>query len=392
MFYLLIYRDIDTDVVEEANIKKAEYSDDPNIDYKSAAKIESNTLDYDLNVQASPIDARTKTNYRNFKPESIKYQFGNLPNEYRGLKTLFSFSDVRLTVFLRHAYLFKDKDILDIGCNTGHMTLAVARKLYPKSILGIDIDKNLISQARKNLTYFQRIPENELCLKSRYGEGANESVHYSSLPEKKRIKNHLRSKEREKQDSNQMAYFPISFPTSFGSLPNINHKSESPASSPASSCLRNSDSLHKDPSVSATNNENDSSRHSAKENESKNLWSFPENVSFRTLNYAVTEETQMVSDKQQYDLILCLSLTKWIHLNFGDIGLKMTFRRMFNQLRPGGKLILQAQNWASYKKRKKLTVSVDFRHIFCPIVSIGISWFLYELKQLIATRMDHRRP
>lgn len=346
--------------MEELNARKTDSSEEPKIDYVADTKNDSATTDYDLELQTLPTDDKIKTNDKttSFKPESIKYQFGNFSSEYCGLKTILSFSDVRLTVFLRHAYLFKDKDILDIGCNAGHMTIAVARKLHPKSILGIDIDKNLISQARKNLTHFQRIPENELCTKPRYSEGTNENIHFNSLPEKKRIKNQLRSKEREKQDSNHTAYFPISFPTCFGSLPIINHKSESPCSSPASNiAAANSDSLYKDfkeSSATAANNETESLRYSLNENVNKNFYAFPENVSFRTLNYAVTED---VSDKQQYDLILCLSLTKWIHLNFGDIGLKMTFRRMFNQLRPGGKLILEAQNWASYKKRKKLTVS-----------------------------------
>lgn len=331
------------------NTKKTESLEEAKTDYVSVRKNDSDTVvDYD--TVSSTTEAKTKTcdNDTIYKPESVKYQFGNFSSKYCGVKTLFNFSDVRLTVFLRHAYLFKDKDILDIGCNAGHMTISVARKLHPKSILGIDIDKNLISRARKNLTHFQRIPENELSSKS---EGTNETIHhFSSITDKKRNKNQLRWRDREKQDSNQMNYFPTSFSTCFGSLPFINQKSESPWSSPASKSTKES-------SIATANIDNDSSHQSVNENENKNLWSFPENVSFRTFNYAVTDESQMVSDKQQYDLILCLSLTKWIHLNFGDTGLKLTFRRMFNQLRPGGKLILEAQNWASYKKRKKFTVS-----------------------------------
>lgn len=76
------------------------------------------------------------------------------------------------------------------------------------------------------------------------------------------------------------------------------------------------------------------------------------------MNYVPRDEISVFRDQGKYDLILCLSVTKWIHLNYGDQGLKLTFKKIFNQLRPGGKLILELQNWPSYRKKKKMTSQI----------------------------------
>jgi 7SK snRNA methylphosphate capping enzyme len=85
---------------------------------------------------------------------------------------------------------------------------------------------------------------------------------------------------------------------------------------------------------------------------------FPYNVSFRQENYVLESDELLEGVRPEFDLILCLSITKWIHLNSGDDGLKRFFRRAFLHLRPGGKLILEPQPWSSYKRKKKLTEKI----------------------------------
>ncbi|XP_055377582.1 probable RNA methyltransferase CG1239 [Condylostylus longicornis] len=186
------------------------------------------------------------------------FEYGNY-SRYYGYRNAKNFQDIRLEAFSKYKNLFEGKEVLDIGCNSGLITMQIAedhQKFNVKHIVGLDIDKKLINRAIK-------------------------------IIEKKRR--------------------------------NTKNKAE------------------------------DKSK-------------FPFNIKFVFGNYVLKDDILLEIEKQQFDLILCLSVTKWIHLNFGDEGLKQAFRRMYLQIRPGGCLILEPQPWSSYNRRKNLTPEIHEKY------------------------------
>ena len=58
-----------------------------------------------------------------------------------------------------------------------------------------------------------------------------------------------------------------------------------------------------------------------------------------------------------FDTITCFSVTKWVHLNGGDEALQALLAKVYSLLAPGGRFILEPQQWVSYKKAVRKPVS-----------------------------------
>eukprot|EP00124_Ichthyophonus_hoferi_P001794 Ihof_evm7s104 gene=Ihof_evmTU7s104 len=87
---------------------------------------------------------------------------------------------------------------------------------------------------------------------------------------------------------------------------------------------------------------------------------FPFNVEFKAAN--ILDDTVTGT----YDVITCLSVTKWIHLNWGDEGIRQLFEKFCRCIRPGGLLILEPQARHTYKKRKLMTATIyNNYHTIC---------------------------
>jgi 7SK snRNA methylphosphate capping enzyme len=69
---------------------------------------------------------------------------------------------------------------------------------------------------------------------------------------------------------------------------------------------------------------------------------FGRKVRFLCDNYVLESDDLLEMAQPEFDTILCLSTTKWIHLNFGDDGIKRAFKRMYAQLKPGEIIFIEA--------------------------------------------------
>ncbi|XP_057501302.1 probable RNA methyltransferase At5g51130 [Actinidia eriantha] len=224
-------------------------------------------------------------NLNNEKPQPSKKRkhkevaiFGNYKNYYGYRVGQDLEEDPRLTV-LKNEW-FESKDCLDIGCNNGTITVAIAKKFGCRSILGVDIDGDRVEEAYWNLRRIVKMSTPTIPPKTTKLEdaaGVNEAQH--SVTE-------LRSGETMES-------------------------------------LRNFSSLQE-----------------------KDLLNI---VTFRKGNFV---QNWRPPEDKSYHTIICLSVTKWIHLNWGDDGLILLFAKIWKLLQPGGIFILEPQPWDSYYKNR----------------------------------------
>ncbi|KAL3685073.1 hypothetical protein R1sor_003095 [Riccia sorocarpa] len=246
-------------------------------------------------------DAGRKRKRKPIKKEL--HRFGNYHHYYgyRLGKTLDE--DPRLR-FLEREW-FEGKDCLDIGCNEGLVTISIAQKYNCRRILGVDIDGVLIDKANLNLT--ERISSSGV-------SDSGENVEKRSEEERLLETGAPAMKEWWKDT---IAWRAL-------------HSKET----------LDSGSNH---TISGTVLERPSAT-----TESVDLM---QRVTFRQENFIKNFPHGDYMKDGTFDTVLCLSMTKWVHLNWGDDGLVRLFAKIFRILRPGGTLILEPQPWKSYQRK-----------------------------------------
>jgi SAM-dependent methyltransferase len=107
----------------------------------------------DQQPSSSNEEAESAAEARKIKQSNMnkRYRYGGF-NYHHKMNASFQ-NDPRLDLMVED--WFFEKNVLDIGCNAGQLTLSIARTFRPSRVLGIDIDPVLISAARKNIRHFQ---------------------------------------------------------------------------------------------------------------------------------------------------------------------------------------------------------------------------------------------
>lgn len=254
------------------------------------------------------------------KKRRDRYQYGNHSRYYgyqscygdRGEGRVGPVEDPRLA--LLKPDWFRGKQALDIGCGAGHVTLAIARRFGPAHILGLDVDSRLVHAARQNIRHFL---SHDLVREVRAEQEAKEERMKGAEAEKEEEEEEKKKGggEEVQQVLSLLSFAPPSFPLSF-------RVCRGPLAPPPL--------LLAPPTAT-----------------------FPANVTFITGNY-VTEKEEWPGSGQ-YDVIVCLGVTKWVQLQSGDGGVVRLFKRAYRSLRPGGMFIMEAQPWSSYAHSKRNT-------------------------------------
>ncbi|XP_023659372.1 7SK snRNA methylphosphate capping enzyme [Paramormyrops kingsleyae] len=306
-----------------------------------------------------------------------KFQYGNY-NKYYGYRNPGWSEDPRMCVL--QPEWFQGKAVLDLGCNTGHLTLAIAKNWRPARIVGLDIDSALVHAARQNIRHYlsevQAQQARRAVREDAGGSHGDSTGRRDALPESPSggAANNVQKMDRpDKSDkkteagldvmwvpdgSTKLAEPPVSVERGdTGAVCSEDMEGVEGTMEPEPPRNSPMDVDHPFP-VSLKISRGPIAAPPLPDTPPAVPGDFPANISFVRGNYVLDNDILLHAQKPEYDVILCLSVTKWVHLNWGDSGVQRLFHRVFRHLRPGGLFILEPQPWGSYGKRKKLTDAI----------------------------------
>lgn len=146
-------------IVTEENVKQITTKElTVKTDYIDNNVSNTKTIDTGSTTQKSQKRLRynSHTKQIKFNEKNRKYRYGNYIDYNDCLRK--HMVDQRLDLFEKE--WFEGKNCLDVGCNTGKVTILIAKHFLPATIVGVDIDSNLIKIAKKKTQEFNVVNRN----------------------------------------------------------------------------------------------------------------------------------------------------------------------------------------------------------------------------------------
>lgn len=303
--------------------------------------------------------SKAKTSFRKV------YFYGNTPR-YHCHRYLECFRNLN-NPMLENSW-FEGKDCLDVGCNEGILMLLLAYERKVKSYIGIDLDFNLIVKATKNLRFLKSNANFEKNIASLLLKNSDSKISKSASKAQadKGDNNHEEDildnllKDCGKQIVvKEVKKVPIN---RYNNLSNSDLLKKY-SSLPRSFLIREEKNIETmsrlisvmNPQTESSKEYNLRSNSKGKRDEVKRQPDFKVDVS-EAYHPQVKFEVKNVFDFEsdtKFDTITCFSVIKWVHLTYGDDGIRVLFHKFHNLLRVNGILILETESIKSYKKSSK---------------------------------------
>ena len=273
------------------------------------------------------------------------FRYGNY-HRYYGYRVGESLEDHRVAHFRRE--WFEGRRCLDVGCNEGLVSLSVAVRFKPASMVGVDVDGWLVRKANEKLARLRRsaareAEADEATRAATRGEGPRGEGRPSAEPPRERMDERTGEEEEEDERGGKVSR-PA--PASSASETGVSRSALASAVDALASTSFVRGSVVRgdedgDEAGGADEGGGAKDHHSRRRRGKKKPGREP------------IAPARAFLAPNSLDAILCLSVTKWIQLNWGDEGLRRFFADAFDALTEGGVMVLEPQPWKSYARAFK---------------------------------------
>eukprot|EP01025_Chloroclados_australasicus_P024322 TRINITY_DN2441_c0_g1_i4.p2 TRINITY_DN2441_c0_g1~~TRINITY_DN2441_c0_g1_i4.p2 ORF type:complete len:458 (+),score=42.65 TRINITY_DN2441_c0_g1_i4:2831-4204(+) len=315
--------------------------------------------------------------------EKQVYQYGNFPNYYDIRRNTDTIIDPRVMHLERE--WFQGKSVLDIGCHRGHVSLQIARIFALRKLIGVDIDSVLIAKAVGSLGHFRRIlrdnyarllkqenrkkvidiPKSNDKGKQSLDKGSQEEVVGDGLKSQKDLQGGKSQEqgielmdENETKDTQKEFAQITQTKRKFDQVQISDSKQSLQPKQEAKQKLRTSYDRDEQSEQMAIDGENQLEQQQ-KLDQSHKYQDPADSNDMKYIQRAMNglEHVQFVCEdimnydagNEKFDVILCLSLVKWVHFHHGDDGVKSLFRYIGQIINRNGILLLEYQEFNTYK-------------------------------------------